>query len=816
MPLDHIINDLFLLMLNLTQFKDQDRIQNVFIEAVSTLWDGVHLRLLSEGETGNGETIKIATSRNSFGSFCVEGKLDDIPDELLSLMRNSASMLAIILENRMQAELLAEEKLRLETAVRVRTNELLKSNKELEHEIGERKQAEEALRKAHDELEQRVKERTAELVKANKLLTLEIKERKQMEEALRESEERFRLLFETMTNGFALLEMIYDKNDNPIDCRYVTVNPSHKSLTGLNPSEIIGKTAKEVLGLKDEWIQKYGRIDKSGEPMKIEDYVERLGKWFSIIAYRPKPGFVAVLSENITKRKLMEEALRESEERYKALIENAVVAVCQVTRAGQFIMINQRMAEMIGYGSPKEFLGAIDNVIELYAHPEDRTKFMEEIDEKGFIERKEVEFKHKNGKSVWVNLNTRASTNKEGINIFDGLIEDITDLKHAEEEKKKLESHMQQAKKMEAIATLAGGIAHQFNNALSPIMANLDLLEMDYPDDADIKKYVDQMMGSTQRMANLTSQLLAYAKGGKYQVKTISLNDFVRDTLPLIRHSIHPDINVDTDLPPDNLGITADFTQMQMVLTAVLQNASEAIKGEGRIKISTRTVEIDDASANNYPDFKYGSYVSLTIEDDGSGMDEETKNRIFEPFFTTKFQGRGLGMAAAYGIVKNHDGRILVDSVSGKGTIVRIYLPVTEVEVKELKKPKSVLPKGTGTILVIEDEEMVMDVNRAMLERLGYRVLGAKTGKEAIKIAETFDGDIDLAVLDIVLPDMNGKEIYPFIMGARPNLKVLVCSGYSIDGPAQEIIDAGAEDFLQKPFTVLTLSEKLMKVMKNK
>ena len=816
MPLDHIINDLFLLMLNLTQFKDQDRIQNVFIEAVSTLWDGVHLRLLSEGETGNGETIKIATSRNSFGSFCVEGKLDDIPDELLSLMRNSASMLAIILENRMQAELLAEEKLRLETAVRVRTNELLKSNKELEHEIGERKQAEEALRKAHDELEQRVKERTAELVKANKLLTLEIKERKQMEEALRESEERFRLLFETMTNGFALLEMIYDKNDNPIDCRYVTVNPSHKSLTGLNPSEIIGKTAKEVLGLKDEWIQKYGRIDKSGEPMKIEDYVERLGKWFSIIAYRPKPGFVAVLSENITKRKLMEEALRESEERYKALIENAVVAVCQVTRAGQFIMINQRMAEMIGYGSPKEFLGAIDYVIELYAHPEDRTKFMEEIDEKGFIERKEVEFKHKNGKSVWVNLNTRASTNKEGINIFDGLIEDITDLKHAEEEKKKLESHMQQAKKMEAIATLAGGIAHQFNNALSPIMANLDLLEMDYPDDADIKKYVDQMMGSTQRMANLTSQLLAYAKGGKYQVKTISLNDFVRDTLPLIRHSIHPDINVDTDLPPDNLGITADFTQMQMVLTAVLQNASEAIKGEGRIKISTRTVEIDDASANNYPDFKYGSYVSLTIEDDGSGMDEETKNRIFEPFFTTKFQGRGLGMAAAYGIVKNHDGRILVDSVSGKGTIVRIYLPVTEVEVKELKKPKSVLPKGTGTILVIEDEEMVMDVNRAMLERLGYRVLGAKTGKEAIKIAETFDGDIDLAVLDIVLPDMNGKEIYPFIMGARPNLKVLVCSGYSIDGPAQEIIDAGAEDFLQKPFTVLTLSEKLMKVMKNK
>ena len=683
-------------------------------------------------------------------------------------------------------------------------------------DITEKVQTKEELRKSHIRLEQRVKERTAELGRKTEQLEREIERHKRAEEALQENEERFRLLFETMESGFALLEMIYDKNDNPIDCRYVTVNPSHQNLTGLNPSEIIGKTAKEVLGRKDKLIQKYGRIDKSGESMKIEEYMERLGKWFSLIVYRPKPGFIAVLSENITKRKLMEEALRESEERYKTLIENAVMAIYQVTRAGQFIMINQRMAELIGYDSPKEFLGAIGNVIELYAHPEDRTKFLEEIDEKGFVEGREEEFKYKDGKSIWVKLNTRASTNKEGIQIFEGLIEDITERKRAEEERRQLTTQLQQAKKMEAIGTLAGGIAHQFNNALSPLSVNLDMLEMDYPGEKKIANYTKQMKDSSHRMAQLTNQLLAYARGGKYQAKIISPSDFVRETLPLIRHTIHPDVDVDTDLPRDILPIKVDFTQLQMVLTAVMQNAAEAIDGKGLIKVYSRAEVIGEVSDNNHPGLKPGSYISIAIEDDGKGMDEETRGRIFEPFFTTKFQGRGLGMAAAYGIIKNHDGWISVESELGKGTVVRLYLPATEVEVKELKEPKPVASKSTGTILVIEDEKIVMDVSRSLLERLGYRVLEARTGKEAVKIAKTFDGDIDLAVLDIFLPDMNGKDIYPLIMEVRPTLKVLVCSGYSIDGPAQEILTAGAEGFLQKPFSISALSEKLMKVMKSK
>ena len=395
---------------------------------------------------------------------------------------------------------------------------------------------------------------------------------------------------------------------------------------------------------------------------------------------------------------------------------------------------------------------------------------------------------------------------------------DISERKQVEEEKESLRIQLQETQKMEAIATLAGGIAHQFNNALSPVTANLDLLEMDSPNDENITRSIEQMRCSAKRMAHLTNQLLAYARGGKYQSKTVTLSDFVRDTLPLIEHTLKPSVYIETDLPNDILSVKADLTQMQMILSAILFNASEAIEGKGRIRVICRNEIITDQDAKDFHELKPGTYVSITIADDGKGMDKETRERIFEPFFTTKFQGRGLGMAAVYGIVKHHGGWILVDSELGKGTTVQIYLPAMEreKEVKEAKKPKIDLPKGTGTILMIEDEEMIMNVTHKILERFGYRFLGARNGKEAIDIAKTFDGDIDLALLDIKLPDMDGGKIYPLIKEARPDMKVIVCSGYAIDGPVQEILDEGAEGFIQKPFTLREISRELKKVLEGK
>jgi CheY-like chemotaxis protein len=250
-----------------------------------------------------------------------------------------------------------------------------------------------------------------------------------------------------------------------------------------------------------------------------------------------------------------------------------------------------------------------------------------------------------------------------------------------------------------------------------------------------------------------------------------------------------------------------------MVLSAVVHNAAESMESGGWIRVTIRN-EIVGENATIGQDLVPGPYVCLSIEDNGKGMDEEIRKRVFEPFFTTKFHGRGLGMPAVYGIIKGHDGYVAVDSEPGKGTHVRIYLPAVETKEKKPEVREREPLKGAGTVLLVEDEALIMDVSRKVLERIGYRVLQARTGKEALRVCGSFREKIDLAILDVVLPDMGGKEIYQSLMNERPGLKVLVCSGYSVDGPAQDILQAGAEGFIQKPFSLLDLNRMLQDILR--
>jgi len=506
------------------------------------------------------------------------------------------------------------------------------------------------------------------------------------------------------------------------------------------------------------------------------------------------------LRKEIKERNLAEEALRESEEKYRSMMESMKDATYICSPEFHIEYMNPAMIKRIGRDATGETCHKV-------IYDSDAKCSWCAFDK--ILRGENYEYELLNPKN-----NHYYTISNSPIHRTDGSISKLIIFRDITEARNQREQ-LQQAHKMEAIGTLAGGIAHQFNNALAPITVNIDMLELDFPDEEKIAAYTKQMKNSANRMAQLTDQLLAYARGGKYQPKIVSLSDFMRHTLPLIRHTIDPSIQIDTDIPLDMFSIKADMTQMEMILSAILANASEAMEDKGLIRVTCRNETITEETITDFPDLKPGAYVKLIIEDDGKGMDEEIRSRIFEPFFTTKFQGRGLGMAAVYGIIKNHDGGMSVYSELGKGTSVHIYLPAVEAPVKEPKKPKiePAAIKGIGTILVIEDEEMVMDVTTAMLERLGYRVLGAKTGQEAIFIAKTFGGQIDLAILDIVLPDMDGKAIYPRIMEARPNLKILVCSGYSIEGPAQEIINAGAQGFIQKPFTIAEISEKLKEIL---
>jgi len=383
---------------------------------------------------------------------------------------------------------------------------------------------------------------------------------------------------------------------------------------------------------------------------------------------------------------------------------------------------------------------------------------------------------------------------------------------------KQLQTQLQQAKKMDAISTLAGGIAHQFNNILSGITGNTELLQMEYAGDDKIKKYGDRLFGLTHRMTGLTSQLLAYARGGKYQEKQLSVKELVEETFPLIKHSMNRSAKVVMNLGKDIPDIKADPTQLQMVFSAVMSNASEAIEKSGSIRVEIQKKDVDEKYAILHPGLKVGQYVQLTVEDDGKGLDRESKERIFEPFYSTKLQGRGLGMAASYGTIINHGGWIEIDSEPGKGAVVSIYLPAyANPEKVLLREEKEIaqISKGEGTILIIDDEEVVLDTGRLALEHLGYKVLTANTGMKAISIVETSGKDIDLVILDIGLPDIMGDQVCQRIQELWPKIKVVVSTGYMLEDITDDM-EINAQGYIQKPFSMSKMAMKLKEVLGDK
>ncbi len=641
-------------------------------------------------------------------------------------------------------------------------------------------------------------------------------ERRGMEEILRVQGE----IAANMSEGVYLIRV----SDGVI----LYTNPKFEQIFDYDPGEMVGKyvsivnassemtpeeTVDHIVGIIKQtglWKGEIQNIKKDGTPFWCYSSASLFD--------HPEYGEIIVsVHTDIDKRKQAEEALRESEENFRVLYNNSPDMHVSVSpHDANILLCNETFLNKTGY-SREEIIGS--PVFKIY-HDDciaEAKKTFQEFVETGVIKDRELTLKRKDGSKIDVSLNVNAIRDEAGeIKYSISSWRDITDRKKAEEEKKRLEAQLQETEKMEAIAILAGGVAHEFNNTLMGIMGNIELLKMNFSGDGGIDKHLESMKSAGHRMSRLTDQLLAYAEGGKYQPKDLKMDHFVIETLPILQHDLNPKVRIETHFPKDVSYIKADYAQMQMVLSAILTNANEAIEDEGIIRIAAGNKELDEDFTNQHPGLKPGPYVCLTIEDDGKGMDEETRNGIFEPFFTTKFQGRGMGMAAVYGIVMNHDGWIYVDSELGKGTVVQIYLPAIEIEVEKPKKAKVEITTGSGTILMIEDEDVVIEVTQAMLEWLGYRVMVAKTGKDAIHITETFDGQIDLALLDIKLPDIDGRKLYPLIMKARSNLKVIVFSGYSIDGPAREILDAGAQDFIQKPFSLATLSEKLKEVLGGK
>lgn len=382
-------------------------------------------------------------------------------------------------------------------------------------------------------------------------------------------------------------------------------------------------------------------------------------------------------------------------------------------------------------------------------------------------------------------------------------------------ERKRMEAQFLQAQKMEAIGTLAGGIAHDFNNLLMVIQGNASLMLLNVDPSHPHHEMLTSIVKQVQSGSKLTNQLLGYARKGRYEVKPIQVNQSVEETSKAFGRT-RKEITIHRELANDLFPIEGDLGQIEQVLMNLFVNAADAMPRGGDIFLKTINIPYGDIRGKLYNP-KPGDYVLLTVTDTGMGMDPKTLDRIFEPFFTTKELGRGtgLGLASVYGIIKGHGGYVDVESEEGRGTTFKIYLPASNREIQKTIEVPDHIVKGTGTILLVDDEEMVLEVGERFLKVMGYQVLTAREGREAIEVYQKHRDTIDLVLLDIIMPNMKGGEVFDRLKEINPEVKVLLSSGYSIDGEASQILERGGSGFIQKPFDMNQLSQSIRAMLGN-
>ena len=402
---------------------------------------------------------------------------------------------------------------------------------------------------------------------------------------------------------------------------------------------------------------------------------------------------------------------------------------------------------------------------------------------------------------------------RENKRLYQEAQRELAERKRAEEEKKKLEAQFQQAQKMEALGTLAGGIAHDFNNLLTGIQGNVSLMLYD----TDLSHLHHEKLKSIEEMvqsgAQLTRQLLGFSRRGKYHVKPSDINELIGKCLELFGRT-RKEITIHTKYQKGIWPVEVDRGQIEQVLLNLFVNAWQAMPGEGKLYLETENVTLTETYIKPYQ-VNSGRYVKISVTDTGVGIDKKIQQRIFDPFFTTKEMGRGtgLGLASAYGIVKNHGGIINVYSEKGKGTTFTVYLPTSDKKVREEKVLPEEILEGSETILLVDDEDFIITVGSRTLKKLGYEVLTASSGKAAIDVYKAKKNKIDMVILDMIMPEMGGGDTYDRMKEINPAVKVLLSSGYSVDGQAEEILERGCHGFIQKPFNMKGLSQKIREIL---
>ncbi|MDX8395030.1 MAG: PAS domain S-box protein, partial [Mariprofundaceae bacterium] len=508
----------------------------------------------------------------------------------------------------------------------------------------------------------------------------------------------------------------------------------------------------------------------------------------------------------LTRKQQTYQLLEQSEDRYHQLYDNSPLGYQSLDGVGNFINTNDSLTSMLGY-SKKELLDK--NFADILSEPS-KSKFQKNFPrfkKRGVVSNVEFELVHKNGSIIPISLDGRIAYDEDGkFKQTHCVISNISERKHAE--KAVIAQH-----RLEATETLAGGIAHLINNHMASVVGTAGLLKMKHKHDSNLIDKLERIEISGMKGSELARELLAYAHGGQYESKIFNLNEIIT-SMEKPASEIIASINLQYHLDPELWNIKADSNQMRQIVEALINNAIEAIDHHGNINIHTENILIDDTISSPLPNFELGSYICLKVQDDGLGIDQDHLKKIFEPFFTTKFQGRGLGLAATYGIVKHGNGYITIDSELGNGSTFKIYIPNEPAQQKHIPGAKSITATAQLNILIADDETQVRNTLKEILDELGHNTITASNGKEAITAARKQLNTLDLIILDLAMPVMDGSQALPILKQNHPKAKIIIVSGYEINAKTQHILTADA--FLQKPYEVKQLIDIIDEIFKEK
>jgi two-component system, cell cycle sensor histidine kinase and response regulator CckA len=620
-----------------------------------------------------------------------------------------------------------------------------------------------------------------------------------------------------------------------INRRYVyeLVSDSYCRAMARSRQEVVGRTVGEIWGEERFRNVIKGKLDRcfAGGAVSDQDWLDlpNAGRRYFHIHYYPyaEPGggttHAIVISHDVTELKQAELGLSEAEKNYRDIVEHAEEGIFRTAPDGRFLMANKAIAAMLGYNSPEELLNAAADISKrMYVRPEDRDEALRTIGEEGAVRGYETELFRKDGSRIWISMNMRAVHDAGGnLVCYEGINQDVTARKQADEDRLRIEAQLLQSQKLETIGRLAAGMAHDFNNLIAPIRGFAEIMMEECTPGDPHQDDLKQIKLAAEMAGNLTRQLLAFGSKQILSLKPVDMRQVVRGVEKLLRRTVREDIDIRIKVPKSLKKVNADISQIEQIIVNLAVNAQDAMPGKGLFAIELKSIRIDADVPDKDPRAAQGDYVLLSISDTGCGMDQETMEHIFEPFFTTKEKGRGtgLGLSTVYGIIKQHGGFINVYSEVGRGSTLNIYLPCMRGgRDAEMIVPgeEEVVKGGSETLLIAEDNDMVLRMTRRALERIGYRVVAANDPEQCLRMVAAYPDTIHLMLIDVIMPGMNGKELYERLSVLRPDVDVIYMSGYSEDVISHHGVLDAEVNFIQKPFSTRDLARLIRIVLDGK